>query len=870
METPTNTDPRNRPAWRRRAIFWQVLGLLLCVEPLVWGYQVQRWQVRDGLPSNNVTGVEQTADGYLWINTEHGAVRFDGVRFQRTDEFPSFEENKPKHDAQIAEEVTAEAADKGKGTWMGTAYGRLFLKTANSLELIFSSDTRFPRGRINDILVSRNGNVWIASQGGGLLCVQRAIARTFGFPEGIALPAISCLTQESPGRIFAGTLDSGLFVLEGERFHGPLALVGADKRISAMTSARTGGIWMTVDGESLLKLGGAGSGKWGIAEGFPTNRVLTLYDRLNGELWLGTDQGAWRFQEGTFKRWTPGEGLETGRVNTIVEEGGSLWLGTAAGLFCLKEGETTFQRAPFEWANLEISALHPGKSGHLWVGTKDKGLFGVGQDALVHVGQSQGLPSDGISAVLEDSRGNLWIATGRGLASMELAALSHLDSSGCLALPGPEFIASTGSLIEASDRTIWFTTSQGLTQLDPRSMPFPQKLPEVQIEEVKVNGVLSYSNLGKYPSCQGCLPEFLIPPGRTHLEVAYSALFAPFPTTTQFQIKVDGIDPNWRHVGTRRMAYFDGLSAGRYTFRVRTLATSGEHPPAEASFVFEVESYFWERGWVMLTAGLCAGGLMLLAVHTRDQRKQRALAAQLEQTRVWNQERSRIARDMHDELGSCLTRISMLSNAAAGALAQSTEHHRADALQRITRVSDLSRSLVTSMDEIVWAINPLNDSLEEFATYLSHYVQELFSGSSVSCRLVLDDCLPPTAFKSRDRHQLFLVVKEALHNVLKHSGATSVTVAMEIKSGVLELTVSDNGRGIQTSPGGRTGNGMKNMTARVHQIGGTLAVESLPGQGTTIRMSIPLPDEQSSPEQNQPQTNRFTWLPKFRWSKTTQ
>jgi len=146
------------------------------------------------------------------------------------------------------------------------------------------------------------------------------------------------------------------------------------------------------------------------------------------------------------------------------------------------------------------------------------------------------------------------------------------------------------------------------------------------------------------------------------------------------------------------------------------------------------------------------------------------------------------------------------------------------------------REITQAMDEIVWTINPRNDTLDHLANYIFHYAQEYFQDTETSCRLDVPAQLPDRPVSTEARHNLFMAVKEALNNTLKHAGATEVRVGLGLTDGRMTITITDNGRGFSVSEASAKGEGLANMQRRLEQIGGRLELESQPGQGTHIRM----------------------------------
>ena len=206
---------------------------------------------------------------------------------------------------------------------------------------------------------------------------------------------------------------------------------------------------------------------------------------------------------------------------------------------------------------------------------------------------------------------------------------------------------------------------------------------------------------------------------------------------------------------------------------------------------------------------------------------------------MMERERTRIARDMHDEIGSKLTRISFLSE-----LVKETPREAPESEQQITSIAQASRELLATLDELVWAVNPRNDSLEQLAVYFWHYANEYFKMTPVECRLEMAPELPQYLLSSEVRHNLFLAFVEALNNVLKHADASRVEIKMRYQTDIFEITIVDNGRGFDVSAGqhesDRQSNGLKNMRQRLADMNGKCVIASRPGEGTRVALILRL------------------------------
>jgi signal transduction histidine kinase len=205
------------------------------------------------------------------------------------------------------------------------------------------------------------------------------------------------------------------------------------------------------------------------------------------------------------------------------------------------------------------------------------------------------------------------------------------------------------------------------------------------------------------------------------------------------------------------------------------------------------------------------------------------------QQRALNDERSRISRDIHDNLGSRLTEMILLSDLAR------RDTDKAHALEmHVGRLSNIAREVVRDLDAIVWAVNPKNDFLDNLASYIFRYVEKFLGMTSIRFRVDVAEEMPHRPLSSEARHSLFLVVKEALNNIVKHSGATEVWVRARTEHGDLTFAIEDNGKGFSHRNGCEFGNGLSNMEKRVSEIGGRFALESEAGKGTRIKISVPL------------------------------
>jgi len=254
-----------------------------------------------------------------------------------------------------------------------------------------------------------------------------------------------------------------------------------------------------------------------------------------------------------------------------------------------------------------------------------------------------------------------------------------------------------------------------------------------------------------------------------------------------------------------------------------------------ASMAITVPASWWQTLWFrssIVILGIFASGFIARAV---ERQRVRARMRVLEQERAVERERARIARDIHDELGANLTQITLVGSLAKIDEPQAVPGH-------INEIACLASRTVDLLDEIVWAVNPHNDTLFALTEYLGEFAPKFLLSSGISCRVEIADDLPLHALASNVRHHLFLVAKETLNNIVKHAKAQSVEIKIGISDSTLQLTIVDDGQGFELGSEGRDANGLRNMRERMAEIGGEYCIESRPGEGTRVLMQLLLPD----------------------------
>jgi signal transduction histidine kinase len=316
------------------------------------------------------------------------------------------------------------------------------------------------------------------------------------------------------------------------------------------------------------------------------------------------------------------------------------------------------------------------------------------------------------------------------------------------------------------------------------------------------------------------------------LSFEFAALSYISPEKNQYAYKMEGIDSGWVQSGSRRYAGYPHLDPGDYVFRVKGSNNDGVWNEEGTAIIIRITPPFWATWWfrsfAIITMFLAIGG----GIRYVEMRKLKRRIELLEQERALERERTRISQDMHDEVGSSLSEIAILSELAKKKPDESQAH--------IQEISDLASEVIDNVSEIVWAMNPRNDTLDNLVAHLRRYAVKYLNLSQIRCRFDAPENVPPHHLTAELRRNLFLVVKEALHNVVKHSHAREVCVTVKLDERSLEIDIDDNGKGFNMDESAESGNGLENMSKRTADIGGVLTITSSTDHGTRVAMRIPI------------------------------
>jgi ligand-binding sensor domain-containing protein/signal transduction histidine kinase len=796
------------------------------------------------LPADVITAITADARGTIWIAERVGNLfRLDAGRGQF--------ERVPLPDASTPWTLSMLADERGL-LWIGTFDGGLIVfDPARKAVARYSYNpydpTGIPADRIYSIMQDRSGSVWIGSFKGGIGVYHPSAAKFEHFthawydPSSLSDLTVWSLCKDRSGVLWVGTDRGGLNRLadDGTTFRHYLHRPADPRSISSnavksICEDSAGSLWIGTMDDGLNRYDRARNGfvRYRHRNDDPgslgDDRVTALATDREGDLWVGGrsldryDRAAGRFvhYDSTLLGQVLFEGTE---IQSIVQDhSGNIWVGAfPSGLVRLDKGTNAVHRyaKPSGIYNLYVD-----DAGVLWVGCFGKGLYrhDAAADTFRVYTTFDGLPSNFVKSVLSDAHGVLWLGTSNGLSRFDPRSGSVRNYDHGDGIQADEF--RTGSCFRGRDGMLYFGGVNGFNGFHPDSIRENRAVPPVLITSFKIFDVPA-----PLPGTMTAPGEIRLPPGADFFSFEFVALDYSAPAKSRYAYRMEGFDRDWVSSGTRRFASYTHLDPGEYTFRVRGSNGDGVWNEAGTSVRIVILPPVWQTWWFRTGLVLLLGGLFYGLYRYR-------LARLLEVERT----RGSIATDLHDDIGTTLTNIALLSDLARRDVASGS----AEATPRLEKISSTARSLLDSMNDIVWSIKPENDALEKTILRMEDYAVEILEENGIDLHVEIPERLKTLKLPMTVRRNLFLIFKEAITNVLKHSQASRVEV--RITSGEsarrlaqLELSITDDGRGFDTAAASN-GNGQANMAARARNLRGSVAVVSSPARGTRVEIRLPL------------------------------
>ncbi len=954
------------------------------------------WNQREGLPWGPIYALTQTPDGYLWLPSAAGLLRFDGQRFTRW---------QPMRGESIPSAYpTALHTGRDGSLWIGFIDGRIS-RIQNGHIVNYAAQDGLVSRRVRSILDTPNGDVWVWYDPAGLSTFRDGVWQQVRGEDGSEVP-VKHLFEDSRHRVWICATDVAVWRPDERRFatvapnwttepwtkewcsitedpHGRIvgvvsagtiriaegtptdryAAVRGLPRPRVMNVDRQGNLWIATSGDGLYRVrnidgpGPAPLEHFGKAEGLSSDAVLSFFEDLDGNLWIGTSNGLNCFRESKLRSLTTLKRRTSVLATAVtVTQDGSVWVGTSAGLTRFEENgdriverETVLpealvrslsydsddnalwagtsqglvvlaadrsaaprplrvpnlvdpldiarQRAgPFWFADSArgvvrwdperaadlvevgprssafaaladrtgriwfgyddghvlrssdqgvrvysasdglsggpVRTLYEDRSGRIWAGT-DRGLGRFDGDRFTTFGRGHGLPADFVSEIIEDAAGVFWLGTGAGIARVDPHEFDQARGDGARPIAFTLYDASDGlrgmpahagnpGAARTRNGRLWFLTQSGIAIVDPGLTRQKRRAPLVHIEAIGADD---------RPMDLSATPQL---PARTrNITIDYTAPDLSAPEKVRFKYRLDGLEDDWRDVGTRRQAFYNNLPPGDYRFRVVAANGDGVWNEAGAATAFTVLPAFYQtRSFRAL--GVCAVLLAGWGAHRmRLWQIARRLRAQFE-LRV--AERARIAQELHDTLIQDLAALGLQAEIADDQLPQEPDA----AKQTLEELRTRMQAVVSHGRREMTGLHDGVTGSDDLAEALSRAAQEFRRPNGPSFHIVVQG--HPRTLHPLVGEEVYRIAREAIGNAFRHAASDHIEVELSFASDELRVRIHDDGRGISHAlvESGRPGHlGLQGMRERAKHIGASVKIWSRVDVGTEVDVIIP-------------------------------
>ena len=778
------------------------------------------YTVRDGLGSNSVRAIQQDRDGRLWFGSLGGLTSFSRGRFTTY----------TTRDGLPNDRIISLHADRDGGLLVGTAGG--LCRFTDGRFSGFNAGEALSTSTILSLLEDLEGNLWIGTESGGINLLKDTKFTTYTARNGLANDVVKSIYADHQGNTWIGTDGGGLNLLKDGKLSVYTTRDGLSSNVVlALSGDGAGNLWAgTPDGLNRFNQGKFTT--YTSADGLANNDVRSIYTDHLGNLWIGTRGGLSRMKDGVFRTFTEVDGLPNDLITTLYEDSkGNLWIGTFGGLSKFKNEEFTAFTIKDGLSSDAVISLYEDSDGTMWIGTNGGGLNRMKDGQLTAYTTRNGLLDDVVYRILEDGQNNLWLSCRKGIFHIRKKDLDEFASGRIASIAPVAYGTADGMMTrecsgggdpagwKSTDGKLWFPTIKGVAMIDPERIKTNSQAPPVVIEQIRINDQpIPLSD------------RIELPPGTTRFDLYYTAPSFVAPEKVRFKYKLEGFDKDWIDSGTRRITYYTNLRPGAYTFRVIASNNDGVWNESGAAFSLYLKPYFYQTYWFY---AVCLLGLALLAwllYRLRVRGMQAQFGAVLG-------ERTRIAREIHDNLAQEMAGISVQLEVVARTLPPQADVART----HLDRARRQVRHGIAEARRYVWDLRSPALENNDLPAALSETARRLTNETAIQAQVEVNGTFRPLAQSVEDN--LLRIGQEAINNAVKHAQAQRIIVNLVFDVRRVQLIVRDDGLGFdnQAAGIGQIGHfGLVGMRERAEQIGGTLSIHSTEGSGTEVVADVPI------------------------------
>jgi signal transduction histidine kinase/ligand-binding sensor domain-containing protein len=788
---------------------WAGGSKLFCLD----GSNYREYRLAGEGSQNRVKSLTQTRDGTMWVGTIGGLYRMASG----ADSFRKVKETSG------TVRFLKETSD---GTlWIGTIGHGIYKYWKHEFSQMTAPES-LPSNTALNLFEDIESNIWVGTQA-GMLRLSKTPIQTVALPDAGDYDA-ETVYGDPNGDLWIAAANLFRF-RDGKATRVRLPGISG-VRIRNVFRDNEGALWIGTEGRGMFRQSSTKLAHYMVKDGLVNNFIRAFLQGRDGSMWVATDEGVSRWHDGRFTNYQERDGLCYFSTRTLAEDrNGDIWVGTDRGVSHLQGGRIAKDAVTEALRHEKIWAIREDSDGGLWFGTRTGGLYRWRFGKLTHFTTAQGLASNSIYELLEDPGGDFWISGPNGISVINRRELDVIaeDPSHPLSLTlygisdGLETTQMYGAEkpggVVTAQGEVWFASNQGPVRvsLNPTS---PKGPAPVVIDTVLADGL-------QVPDLQ----NISLSPDNAKIEVHYSVIQLRSQERVRFRYMLDGFDKNWTDASALRVAYYTNLPPGRYQFRVAAFEMSDPQHIAETTVEIVQKPHFYRTAWflgcsLLLLAACGWGGYKyrMRQVHSRFQA-------------VLN-ERNRLAREMHDTLIQGCAGVSALLEAHSSL--DDSEPSAKEGLLSCVRTQ--LRTTINEAREAVWDLRHADGSATAIGPILGNMTQQVSQEFGVPVEFRVSG--RPFDLDQSTAHELLMVVREALHNAIRHGQPTKVYVDIGFEKKEFRVQVRDDGRGFDTAMASSQPNGhygLVGIQERAKRIGGILVLNSRLGAGTELILSVP-------------------------------
>jgi len=760
-----------------------------------------------GQPADRtVTTLLQADDRTLWVGMPRGlaAVHQGRVQMMRRLDAP----------------VRALLRATDGRLWIGTAGAGIWTYSAGGLKRIESMGM-LPSETILSLLQDHFGQIWIGTRA-GLVRLEESPLGLVSIPNSTDLGA-ETVTGDEVGNIWVAA--HNVYLLRGRRVR-QIDYGIPELAVRSIYHGRDGAIWLGSEDKGVYYVSRGRVDHYSAPEQLTNDSVRAFMERANGEMWVATEDGISVISKDHPFKLTESDGLAYSSTRTMLEDRqGTIWIGTDRGLSVWRAGHFLQNNATKALSQEKVWSLLEDRQGAIWFGTREHGIFRYKTGSISRYSTERGLPTNSIYKILQDKNGTFWVSGPNIIFSLQESELETISDSSSPLNPVLYAIPSDGVQMYggqepagylAQDGTVWFPSNHGIAHIEIAPAPSSSRGP--RIWELNDEGYMDpLPNSIRVPSDQSKVSFRLI------------AVYLRPQDALRFRYKIDDIDSTWTQIKTDELVTYTNLRPGHYRMRLQAIdfATLG----AVSERVLDIDKlpYFYQTWWFYLLCVVGLGLLVWLVYSFRLRQVRSRFDAVLE-------ERTRLAREMHDTVIQGCTGLSVLIEAMQNADADDSERR-----ELLTYAQELTSATVNQARQAVWTARHGSENFVDLDSELRSIAEQAGRDQkSIRIDLALVEGVSVT---SSIAHEMIMTVRESLYNAIQHSGTDRILIRSWSDGGELKIAIQDYGVGIASRglANGEDGHyGILGMRERLKRIGGRFHLESEAGSGTKVTISVAL------------------------------